>query len=385
MKKAFTLIELLAVIIVLGILAVIINPIVSGLITDSKRKTSEKSVLGYVKSIEFAQVEYQYKNEGSLADDISSLELTTSDSKNIESYNIDFDNGGMVKSGVFVVNEFICIYTDGDAVCKDKSSYVGNPEILSGSYNDNGSVTIVAKDVSGAKIGYYYNSVNNTTPDVNDDNWIPCTGEEITFEPVNENEVYVFVKDNAGNISEAFDVIQNVVLYDSGNEYTDVTGGWEGYIYWKHVDPYDSTNTALSYYWQKNASTLEFGDNGREYGKVTSYGDAAFSPKNKIDFSKFSKLIVTYEIRNVFLNLLPYGAHTCSFNILISDVANANTFETNKTTIKSLATKINVSRSTVEIDISELNETKYLILASADGYQWDDTQSIYVYSVLLSN
>ena len=55
MKKGFTLIELLAVIV---ILALIVSPIISGVINDAKKASAERSIEGYIKAVEYAQVEY---------------------------------------------------------------------------------------------------------------------------------------------------------------------------------------------------------------------------------------------------------------------------------------------------------------------------------------
>lgn len=258
------------------------------------------------------------------------------------------------------------------------------PQVLSSIFNFDGTVTITAKDNGESGLGYYYFSANNTTPNEND-NWIANTNEMFTFIPPSYNKFYLFVKDQAGNISDSFTIINPLYLYNTGNEYISTTGSWEGYIFWKHVDPYDSNNVALSYYWRKNETTLEFGDNGNTYGKVTSYGDAAFATKSKIDFSNYKELKVTYEIKNVYLNPNPFGSHTCSFNIFISDLAQPDIFETNKTSIFSASTSENVTLKTVVIDVSTISSSKYLILSSSDGYQWDDTQSIFIHSILLTN
>ena len=52
MKKGFTLMELLAVIVVLAIIALIAIPAVSGIITNTKKKSTSQSAVGYLEAVE---------------------------------------------------------------------------------------------------------------------------------------------------------------------------------------------------------------------------------------------------------------------------------------------------------------------------------------------
>ena len=127
-NKGFTLIELLACIIVLGILAVIITPTVSKIISSSKKSTSEKSVLGFIKAIDYAQLEYQYLNDGLITEEIDQLNLSTSETKDINVISTDFDDYGKISSGDFIINGYYCTYRSGDVECNEtakiKPSYV---------------------------------------------------------------------------------------------------------------------------------------------------------------------------------------------------------------------------------------------------------------------
>ena len=51
-KKGFTLVELLAVIVILGIIMSIATPIIIKVINDSKKETYKLSMSGYVKAVE---------------------------------------------------------------------------------------------------------------------------------------------------------------------------------------------------------------------------------------------------------------------------------------------------------------------------------------------
>ena len=51
-KKGFTLVELLAVIVILAIVAVIATPIILGVIDKAKKGAAEQSALGYIDAVE---------------------------------------------------------------------------------------------------------------------------------------------------------------------------------------------------------------------------------------------------------------------------------------------------------------------------------------------
>ena len=82
-KNAFTLIELLAVIVVLAIIALIATPAVLNIIEDSKKSAAERSADSYVKQVEVAvaeerlsknevlEGEYQITSDGNLCRDKS--------------------------------------------------------------------------------------------------------------------------------------------------------------------------------------------------------------------------------------------------------------------------------------------------------------------------
>ncbi len=52
MKRAFTLIELLAVIIILGVIAIFAVPIINNAIEDSKESANLRSIEGYARAVE---------------------------------------------------------------------------------------------------------------------------------------------------------------------------------------------------------------------------------------------------------------------------------------------------------------------------------------------
>ena len=57
-KKAFTLIELISVLVILAILALIVTPIVLNIVKHAKKSANKRSVDAYGKSIELAVANY---------------------------------------------------------------------------------------------------------------------------------------------------------------------------------------------------------------------------------------------------------------------------------------------------------------------------------------
>ena len=101
-KNAFTLIELLAVIVILAIVALIATPIILGIIRDAKEQTNKRSVEMYADAIKNAIVRYQIKEN-----------KKTTSFVDIEKY-IEYEGGN-------VVCDTIEIYEDGNvylAKCK---------------------------------------------------------------------------------------------------------------------------------------------------------------------------------------------------------------------------------------------------------------------------
>ena len=69
-KKGFTLVELLAVIVILAIIALISTPIILGVIDKAKKGAAEQSALGYIDAVEKQIVYNQVKeNQAPLIDD----------------------------------------------------------------------------------------------------------------------------------------------------------------------------------------------------------------------------------------------------------------------------------------------------------------------------
>ena len=73
-KKAFTLIELIAVLVILAILALIVTPLVMSIIRKAKISADKRSVDAYGRSVELAIANYLLDN-GDFPTDISHLTI----------------------------------------------------------------------------------------------------------------------------------------------------------------------------------------------------------------------------------------------------------------------------------------------------------------------
>ena len=96
-KKGFTLVEVLAVIILLGLIAVIIIPNYNKSVEKSKKQSFEQSLNGLVRSIE----NYVANN--------SNASNYTAEYINISAIDISADNLNQIQSGQFVISNGVVI------------------------------------------------------------------------------------------------------------------------------------------------------------------------------------------------------------------------------------------------------------------------------------
>lgn len=79
-KKGFTLIELIAVLVIMAIIALIVTPLVMSIIRKARAAADRRSVDAYGRSIEIALAGYLLDN-GEFTNDLSKLEIEYSGSK----------------------------------------------------------------------------------------------------------------------------------------------------------------------------------------------------------------------------------------------------------------------------------------------------------------
>ena len=118
MKKGYTLVELLTVIIILSVLALITVPVVTNIINDSKLSSAERSLEGYVKAIENAQVNYVTVN-GKRAKTLEELSIEAKAKQNVTVEKYEFDKDRVLLKIQAKVDGFNCIYkSKNNAKCQ---------------------------------------------------------------------------------------------------------------------------------------------------------------------------------------------------------------------------------------------------------------------------
>lgn len=80
-KNGFTLVELLAVIIILAVISLIATPIVINVIDKSRKSAAESSIAGYADTAKLTRIEYLFTNQTEDLYDLSDLEIVNSGEK----------------------------------------------------------------------------------------------------------------------------------------------------------------------------------------------------------------------------------------------------------------------------------------------------------------
>ena len=125
-----------------------------------------------------------------------------------------------------------------------------------------------------------------------------------------------------------------LILYDSGDEYTDITGGWSGFAC------YSGTSKGTC---AKNSSSIYIKSNGSSGAQ-----SIAASPENKIDITDISTLKVNVTSFNVQSGYRSYFILSSSRNTSSTD--------------NSVATKEITGTGETELDISGLSGSYYVIV-----------------------
>lgn len=193
-KKGFTLVELLAVICIIGVVAVIATPIVKNYVTESKTKGIETSIANIERAVLTYFNEHNIKN--TMAIDL------TSDIVELANNNI--------KKGLIIGNrddiEMYYIYKDGYCAIKEngketiKKTTIGNCDF---SYNQ---FEIITSKVDKSKIIGGYRIYGNTVDNVS-------LGENNT----------ITLKLNGKNMFDISNVISNSNVINNGNGTLSVT------------------------------------------------------------------------------------------------------------------------------------------------------------------
>ena len=181
----------------------------------------------------------------------------------------------------------------------------------------NGTKTLKAKDTSGKAL---FNVPSAGTWTVN------CTDGSSTV----SKSVTITATGQFESVKLSYDLI----LYDSGEEYSDITGGWSGFAC------YSGTSKGT---FTKNSSSIYIKSNGSKGAQ-----SIAASPENKIDITDISTLKVNVTSFNVQSEYRSY--------FILSSSRNTSSVD------NSVATKEITGTGETELDISGLSGSYYVIV-----------------------
>lgn len=117
MKKGFTLIELIAVIVILSILSLILTPVVLNIVSNTRESANKRSVDAYGRSIELAIYSYILENK--------------KDPTSIDDLTVEY-TGNKVDCDQTVINDNKTVYL---SVCKIGNRYIKDKTSADGYYH----------------------------------------------------------------------------------------------------------------------------------------------------------------------------------------------------------------------------------------------------------
>ena len=212
-KKAFTLIELLAVIIILSIISLIVGVVIGNVINNARKETYKESVRGMIRAGENYAAKYALETRSEIP---YPFEFSCDGTEcSFEEHKLEF-NGEVPKSGSIILLDHKTV----------KASYISNGKYCVVGTKNNLQVAKSCADIddtipriagvqegnilhltlidneSGID-GYCVNTVNDSTSC----NWISTTNSSVDHELSLSGTYYAFVRDKKNNISESIEFV----------------------------------------------------------------------------------------------------------------------------------------------------------------------------------
>src|SRR5574344_589169 len=122
MKKGFTLVELLAVIVILGVLALITTPIVKDTINKATEKSNIRSVEKYIEAADLFMAEASAQNTFNGYQDINILSNLEVDNPAVTDGYISYNSNREIAVGLIINDECYIKAYDGDISSISKAS-----------------------------------------------------------------------------------------------------------------------------------------------------------------------------------------------------------------------------------------------------------------------
>ena len=212
-KKAFTLIELLAVIIILSIISLIVGVVIGNVINNARKETYKESVRGMIRAGENYAAKYALETRSEIP---YPLEFRCDGTEcSFEEHKLEF-NGEVPKSGAIILLDHKTV----------KASYISNGKYCVVGTKNNLQVAKSCTDIddtipriAGVQEGnilhltlidnesgidaYCVNTVNNSTSC----NWVSTTNSSVDHELSLSGTYYAFARDKKNNISESIEFV----------------------------------------------------------------------------------------------------------------------------------------------------------------------------------
>ena len=263
-KKGFTLVEILAVIIILAILVLLAIPAVANLMESSAQNTFKNEVLGIVKTMENAYTE-KYGNGDITQDEGHDTKIHTV-TKDGKTYSYLCMSLQELNDEQYIKKNL------GDNYGGYIEMYVGEDETITNINTTNGKYYMQGEYGSLSASTYEPTKTSNGTESIG------CPGEPTSITPT-ETKVNITFNPNGGIIADS-DRVKEVIVGREYGELPNVTNGYNEFSGWfteqeggVKVESSSTVNNTESHtlYAHWNESIAKFDDGGVVNGKMKGF------------------------------------------------------------------------------------------------------------------
>ena len=218
-RKGFTLIELLAVIVILAVISLIATPMILGVIEDTKLKSAEQSVNGYLDAVEKQIITSELTEENQIKDGLYTLPISNVEvkgSKPTSGWIVIQD--GEVTNYSMVMNEYV-VTKNSETV---KGTKISGPSKEEASETDTHRGIVYLDPTNLSNVCNAENSVSTTETKTGCMKWYIFNDDEDNYTMILDHNTTSRIKWNDDNKNES---------YEESNLYAvvqdlKITSGW---------------------------------------------------------------------------------------------------------------------------------------------------------------
>ena len=289
-RKGFTLIELLAVIVILSVIALIATPMILGVIEDTKLKSAEQSVNGYLDAVEKQIITSELTEENQIKDGLYTLPISNVEvkgSKPTSGWIVIQD--GEVTNYSMVMNEYV-VTKNSETV---KGTKISGPSKEEASETDTHKGIVYLDPTNLSNVCNAENSVSTTETKTGCMKWYIFNDDGDNYTMILDHNTTARIKwnDDDKNVSyeesNLYAVVQDLKITSgwivepriiSAEEVNTITGktDWTSTSTYYYFDSKDQTQTATTQGSSKYAwlfdYTLECTSHGCNIADTSTYG-----------------------------------------------------------------------------------------------------------------